>query len=315
MRLINIFPQVYRSEESGVSLSLWSAFFFISTLFATPSSCCSSCPLRSLLCAFNFSVCLSRCPRPSLYTVIITIRSLSALLSWEERWVPLCIVGGRKGAANSTTSLNNKGCQSPPPSRGNNWFLTAAKLASVAPLAALPSYTQWSFTAPVSHRAEQSLWSRLMWTKPWGQLENIFGHYLAFSIEILTWDYKLLLTSFHDVIMVSLDTLAVLNSCDRLWKTILWQKHNNAIFHLSKNNNSHKLGLTEKKKKKNLCSHSVENSCLGCQDLLWEPGRSKLRPLRFPALTDGHGTARPTASWPERASLMCDAPGRRLQRA
>lgn len=306
MRLINIFPQVYRSEESGVSLSLWSAFFFISTLFATPSSCCSSCPLRSLLCAFNFSVCLSRCPRPSLYTVIITIRSLSALLSWEERWVPLCIVGGRKGAANSTTSLNNKGCQSPPPSRGNNWFLTAAKLASVAPLAALPSCTQWSFTAPVSHRAEQSLWSRLMWTKPWGQLENIFGHYLAFSIEILTWDYKLLLTSFHDVIMVSLDTLAVLNPCD---------KNTTMQFSTCQRTTTATNWDWRKKKEKKLCSHSVKNSCLGCQDLLWEPGRSKLRPPRFPALTDGHGTARPTASWPERASLMCDAAGRRLQRA
>lgn len=70
---------------------------------------------------------------------------------------------------------------------------------------------------------------------------------------------------------------------------------------------SHKVGQT-----KCHCLHSVENSCLCCQNLLWELGSSKLRPPCIPTPTAGHGTARPAASWPERASLMCDAPVRRL---
>lgn len=60
-----------------------------------------------------------------------------------------------------------------------------------------------------------------------------------------------------------------------------------------------------------LCLHSTENSSLGCQDLLGKPGRSKLRPPRFPAPTDGHGTTGLAASWPE----MFEVPGRRLHQA
>lgn len=100
-------------------------------------------------------------------------------------------MGGWKGAATSSNSLNNKGRQSAPPSPGlGYWFLTSAKLASVAPLAV---HVAFQGPATNQNRALEADWfgeqnfpvGLHKKISSWGHLENVLGNNLAFSIEIL----------------------------------------------------------------------------------------------------------------------------------